>query len=77
MNATKISEVEANKNLLSIGDVIVYSDSENFQKWTITNLLEDCMEIQDEHETDYKFFDELQKGWEILKAKNKSQMILN
>lgn len=60
------SEVELNKELIEIGDVLYYTDASNTEKWTVESVFENGFEAVDsDGYQDFFFFYELQLGWEI------------
>lgn len=59
-----ISELEINQKLLIVGDVIIYLDNTNFERFTVTDLFDGGFVAVDSEGTEnVYFFSELQLGW--------------
>lgn len=76
--AELISELELNQNVILVNDELCYSDGNNFQRWTVTELFDGGFEATDsDGYDDYFFFNELQLGWSIsdrTKERNKANL---
>lgn len=59
------SEVERNQNRVIVGDVLLYIDGENCQKWEVIELFDGGFEAKDNYETRDFWFHELQYGWQF------------
>lgn len=65
------NEVTLNAKTIEVGDVLIYVDNANAQRWTVTDVFEGGFEANDGYETKDFFFNELQIGWSISeKTKN-------
>lgn len=62
---TMTNEVALNAKTIEIGDVLLYVDNDNAQKWTVTDVFEGGFEAKDDFETKDFFWNELQHGWSI------------
>lgn len=76
--AELISGVELNQNVILVNDELHYSDGDNFQRWTVTELFDGGFEATDnDGNDDYFFFNELQLGWSVsdrTKERNKTNL---
>lgn len=71
------SEVEANNQLIRVGDVLYYMDGSNCDKWVVNSLFDGgFIAFNTEYESeDVFFFGELQYGWIISdNTKNKHRL---
>ena len=73
---TMISEVERNQKLIKIGDVLIYTDSCNSERWIVEDLFEGGLTLYSEYEGLEDFmFNELQIGWEISEKTKKKNFL--
>lgn len=72
-----ISEVQKNKDLIRIGDSLIYTDSSNCQKWVVTDLFEGGFEAKDDFETRDFMFEELQPGWTISEKTKQAHILFD
>lgn len=72
-----ISEVEKNKNLLLVGDVLYYVDGSNCEKWKVTKVFNSGFFATDDEGSEDTFeFKSLQRGW-CFSEKTKEKNTLN
>jgi hypothetical protein len=73
---TMISEVERNQKLIKIGDVLIYTDSCNSERWIVEDLFEGGLTLYSEYEGLEDFmFNEFQIGWEISEKTKKKNFL--
>lgn len=76
-NAAFTSEVEKNKALISVGDILYYTDADNCHKYEVVSVNAFGFDAIDVDGNEDSFiFSELQVGWEISE-KTKQNHILN
>ena len=67
-----ISEVERNQKLLKVGDVLIYTDTNNCESLIVLEKFEGGFIAIDSEENDQIFyFNELQLGWEFSEKTKK------
>jgi hypothetical protein len=59
------SDVEKNSDLVKVGSVLFYVDSENCERFTVTELIEDGFIAKSKYEERPFWFNELAYGWQF------------
>lgn len=70
-----MNEVTLNQKTIEIGDVLLYVDNDNAQKWTVIDTFEGGFEANDGYETKDFFFNELQNGWSISEKTKENKRV--
>lgn len=70
-----MNEVTLNAKTIETGDVLLYIDNDNTQKWTVTDVFEGGFEAKDDFETKDFFFSELQSGWSISEKTKENKRV--
>lgn len=61
-----ISEVQRNKKLLRVGDVLIYTDANNCESLIVVDKFKGgFIAVDDENNDQIFYFNELQLGWEF------------
>ena len=71
------SEVELNQKLIFVGDILIYCDACNCERWQVTELFDGGFEAKNDYETKDFWFNELQYGWSISEKTKKEHTIYN
>ncbi len=56
--------------IIEIGDMVIYSDHSNFEKYYVEAVFEGGFTIRNHHEEKDLFYGEMQYGWELKKVSN-------
>jgi hypothetical protein len=77
VNSCLISEVEMNRNVILIGDNLLYTDACNCERWIVTELFKGGFMAfnRDIEESESFYFEDLQIGWSISeKTKSRNNL---
>lgn len=70
-----MNDVSLNQKTIEVGDVLLYVDDANTQKWNVTDVFEGGFEATDGFETKDYLFSELQNGWTISEKTKEDKKI--